>query len=639
MTVPAPRLKPAPLKAVTIEDRFWQERIRVNREATIPIEYDQCKSTGRIEALTLAPVPDQHIFWDSDVAKWIEAAAYSQATHPDPAVDLLLDEVIGMLARAQQPDGYLNTYFTTVAPERRWTNLRDDHELYCAGHLIEAAVAHYEATGKTSLLDVMRRYADYIGTVFGPEEGQKRGYCGHEEIELALVKLAEATGDDKYLRLARYFVDERGSQPHYFDQEARERGQDPGEFWAKSYEYNQAHVPVREQSAVTGHSVRGMYLYSAMADLAGRTGDEALKAACERIWAHLTSAQMYVTGGIGGFASNEGYGADYDLPNETAYAETCAAIGLVFWASRMLHLDCDRRYADVMERALYNGVLSGVSLDGTKFFYDNPLASVGKHHRQDWFPCACCPPNLARLLASLGQYVYSQGDADIAVHLYVQGHADLTVAGQPVTLSQTTDYPWDGSITLAVAPKQPTHFNLRLRLPEWCRAPRLSVNGASVTPPVEAGYAILEREWQAGDTVTLELPMPVERVYANPKVHQDRGRIALQRGPVVYCLESVDNGDDLNSLVLPHKAALEAVFEPELLSGVIVLRGSAVRVSAEDFGAALYRQEPPATSPVAVMAIPYFAWDNRAVGEMLVWVRVGVGVQSSLRLKDPVRTQ
>ena len=503
MPFPTDRLQPVPLKAVTIEDRFWRERIRVNRETTIPIEYEQCQTTGRIEALTLARVPDQHIFWDSDVAKWIEAAAYSLATHPDPTVDALLDEVIGLLAKAQQPDGYLNTYFITVAPEKRWTNLRDDHELYCAGHLIEAAVAHYQATGKTTFLEVMCRYADYIGTVFGPEPGQKRGYCGHEEIELALVKLAEATGEEKYQSLAQYFVDERGQQPHYFDSEAKARGEDPAGFHFSTYGYNQSHLPVREQSQVIGHSVRGMYLYTAMADLAGRTGDTALQAACERIWNHLTSAQMYVTGGIGGFASNEGYGDDYDLPNETAYAETCAAIGLVFWASRMLQTDCDRRYADVMERALYNGVLSGVSLDGTKFFYDNPLASSGKHHRQDWFGCACCPPNIARLMASFGHYVYSQNDTDVAVHLYVQSQADLIVATQKVTLSQTTDYPWDGTVTLTLSPEQPTSFRLRLRLPEWCRAPRLSLNGESITPTVENGYAVLEREWRLGDEVTL----------------------------------------------------------------------------------------------------------------------------------------
>jgi DUF1680 family protein len=621
MPISADRLQPAPLKAVTIEDRFWRERIRVNRETTIPIEYQQCLTTGRIKALTLAQVPEQHIFWDSDVAKWIEAAAYSLATHPDPAVEALLDEVIGHLARAQQPDGYLNTYFITVAPEKRWTNLRDDHELYCAGHLMEAAVAHFQATGKTTFLDIMRRYADYIGTVFGPELGQKRGYCGHEEIELALVKMAEATDEGKYQALAQYFVDERGRQPHYFDQEAEARGEDPKGYHFSSYGYNQSHLPVREQSQVIGHSVRGMYLYAAMADLAARTHDEALQAACERIWNHLTSAQMYVTGGIGGFASNEGYGDDFDLPNETAYAETCAAIGLVFWASRMLQTNCDRRYADVMERALYNGVLSGVSLDGTKFFYDNPLASVGKHHRQDWFGCACCPPNIARLLASFGQYAYSQSATDLAVHLYVQSHADLTVAGQSVTLSQTTDYPWDGTVLLTVSPEQPASFRLRLRLPEWCRAPHLSINGKSITPTVEHGYAILERLWVAGDTLTLDLPMPVERVSAHPKVHQNRGRVALQRGPVVYCLESADNGEDLDALSLPRTAALEPEFEAELLGGVTVLRGQFEKLSEAAWDGTLYQREAPTLETTRVTAVPYFAWDNRDSGEMQVWVR------------------
>lgn len=623
MTFPTSRLQPVPLKAVTIDDQFWQERIRVNREATIPIEYEQCRTTGRIEALTLARVPDQHIFWDSDIAKWIEAAAYSLATHPDPAVDALLDEVIGSLAKAQQPDGYLNTYFITVAPEKRWANLRDDHELYCAGHLIEAAVAHFQATGKTTFLEIMRRYADYIGTVFGVEPGQKRGYCGHEEIELALVKLAEATGDDKYLHLSQYFVDERGRQPHYFDEEAKTRGENPEGFHFSSYGYNQSHLPVREQSEVIGHSVRGMYLYAAMADLASRTNDNALQAACERIWNHLTSAQLYVTGGIGGFASNEGYGDNYDLPNETAYAETCAAIGLVFWASRMLQTDCDRRYADVMERALYNGVLSGVSLDGTKFFYENPLASVGKHHRQDWFGCACCPPNIARLLASFGQYVYSHSDTDLAVHLYVQGHADLTIASQPVTVSQTTEYPWDGVVTLAVTPEQPASFRLRLRLPEWCQTPRLSLNGEMLTPLVENGYAVIEREWTAGDTITLDLPMPVERIYANPNVRQDRGRVALQRGPVVYCLETADNGLDLDALSLPRETNLEPAFVPELLSGVTVLRGQMERLTKEGWNGTLYRTDAPAPISVAVTAVPYFAWDNREPGEMRVWLREG----------------
>ncbi len=614
------KLQPPPLKAVTIDDAFWSERQRINRESTLPAEYRQCESTGRIATLSLAPVPEQHYFWDSDIAKWLEAAAYSLETHPDPEVEALVDHVISLLGAAQQPDGYLNTYFTTVAPEQRWVNLRDHHELYCAGHLIEAGTAYYAATGKTTLLDVVRRYADYIGTVFGVGPSQKRGYCGHEEIELALVKLADATGEEKYRNLAQYFVDERGQSPHYFDAEVRARGEDPADFYHKSYEYNQSHEPVREQTRVTGHAVRGMYLYAAMADLAATEAGGALKHACEKVWDHVTSAQMYVTGGVGGFASNEGYGADFDLPNLTAYAETCAAVGLVFWASRMLNLDCDGCYADVMERALYNGVLSGVSLDGTRFFYENPLASLGTHHRQDWFGCACCPPNIARLLASLGAYVYGQSETDLAVHLYVQGKAELFVAGQTVTLTQTTAYPWDGRISLQVAPEQPAAFRLRLRLPAWCHSPAVSLNGEAVTLLVERGYAVLERNWRPGDTVTLDLPLTVQHVYADPRVAADKGRVALRRGPLVYCLEAADNGPDLDALTLPRGAGFTADFEPELLGGVVVLRGTASRLSSDTAGK-LYRTTPPHSEPAAITAIPYYAWDNRAAGEMQVWIR------------------
>lgn len=612
------KLQPPPLKAVTINDHFWSERRRVNREATLPAEYKQCEQTGRFEALKLTPVPEQHYFWDSDVAKWLEAASYSLATHPDPAVETLVDQTISLLAAAQQLDGYLNTYFTAIAPEQRWVNLRDHHELYCAGHLIEAGTAHYAATGKTTLLDVVRRYADYIGTVFGTEAGQKRGYCGHEEIELALVKLADATGEAKYRDLAQYFVDERGRQPHYFDEEARARGEDPAKFHFQNYEYNQSHLPVREQTRVTGHAVRGMYLYTAMADLAATENDRTLARANEAIWDHLTTAQMYVTGGVGGFASNEGYGADFDLPNLTAYAETCAAVGLVFWASRMANLDCDSRYADVMETALYNGVLSGVSLDGTRFFYENPLASAGTHHRQDWFGCACCPPNIARLLASLGAYVYGQSETDLAVHLYVQGSAELSVAGQTVTVAQTTEYPWGGRVSLEVTPEQSASFRLRLRLPAWCKSPAVSLNGAAVTLIVERGYAVLEREWQSGDTVTLDLPMPVQRIYADPRVEGNRGRVALRRGPTVYCLEAADNGPNLDALSLPREAELTAELAPDLLGGVVVLRGAARRLSSDT--KALYSSTPPAAVPAAITAVPYSVWDNRAAGEMLVWI-------------------
>ncbi|HEU5230945.1 MAG TPA: beta-L-arabinofuranosidase domain-containing protein, partial [Ktedonobacteraceae bacterium] len=374
--------------AVTIEDGFWALRLRELREHTLPLMYEQFKQNGHFALfqgewrLEKKPIP--YVFWESEVTKWLEAASYSLASHPDAALNALVDEVITLIASIQQPDGYLNAWFTTVEPEKRWTNLRDWHELYCAGHLIEAAVAHFEATGKRTLLDVACRYADYIDTIFGREEGKRRGYCGHEEIELALIKLYRATQEQRYLALAHYFVEERGQQPFFFDEEARARGEDPAHFWAKTYEYCQSHLPVREQDKVVGHAVRAMYLYCAMADLARELDDQSLLQACQRLWQHLCSTRLYLTGGLGSSADNEGVTTDYDLPNEAAYAETCAAAGLVFWSHRMLQIDTDRRYADVLEQALYNGVLSGLSLDGASFFYENPLESLGNHHRQQW---------------------------------------------------------------------------------------------------------------------------------------------------------------------------------------------------------------------------------------------------------------
>ncbi len=616
---------PVPFTAVTIEDEFWMPRLRANRERTIPIEYDQCKTTGRVDALRLDWQPGQkepHYFWDSDIAKWIEAAAYSLATHPDPQLDTLVDEVVALLAVSQQPDGYLNTHYTSVEPDKRWSNLRDNHELYCAGHLIEAGVAHYQATGKRALLDVVSRYADYIATVFGREEDQKRGYPGHEEIELALVKLYHATGERRYLDLAAYFVDERGVQPHYFDQEALARGDDPAAYRFKTHAYSQSHLPVREQQAVVGHSVRAMYLYSAMADLAGELGDAALLEACEQLWRHLTTRNLYITGGIGPAAANEGFTHDYDLPNENAYAETCAAIGLVFWSHRLLQLACDGRYADVLERALYNGVISGVSLDGERFFYENPLASEGDHHRQAWFDCACCPPNVARLLASLGEYIYGQSDNEIAVHLYVQGSATLSMNGQSITLRQETRYPWDGRVQIELMLDQRARFGLRLRIPGWCRRAQVAVNGEPVDMEgkLRRRYLVLDRTWQAGDRVTLELEMPVERMYAHPDVRQDAGQVALQRGPLVYCFEEVDLAIPLQRLQLPAASALSPSFQPDLLDGVVVLTGEGLAAVEDGWENVLYRTQPPTYTPIPLTAIPYYAWDNRAAGAMRVWV-------------------
>ena len=626
--------RPAPLAAVVIDDSFWSPRRRVNREQTIPFQYAQCQDTGRIDALRLTwrpgdqPVP--HPFWDSDVAKWIEAASYSLATHPDPALDAQVDAVIALLASAQQPDGYLNTYFTLVRPEDRWTDLRDAHELYCAGHLIEAGVAHFQATGKRSLLAVVQRYADYIATVFGRAPGQKRGYCGHEEIELALVKLYRATGEDRYLRLAQYFVDERGTQPYYFDQEAETRGT-PGYFEGHrshghlraAREYNQAHLPVREQTEVVGHAVRAMYLTTAMADLAGETGDPTLRDACRRLWDHLCARRLYLTGGIGSAAQNEGFSGDYDLPNESAYAETCAAIGLVFWAHRMVQLEADGRYADVLEQALYNGVLSGVSLDGTRFFYENPLASPGGVSRKPWFGVACCPPNLARLLASLGQYIYSANQSAVAVHLYVQGSARFTVHDQEVTVRQETEYPWDGTVRLIVSPRRPVEFALYLRWPGWCREVAVRINGEIVDPAgqIERGYLRLARVWSDGDTVELRMAMPVERVYAHPLVRADVGAVALQRGPLVYCLEEIDNLAPLERVALPPEAPLTAQIEPDLLGGTVIIRGEGRVLDEQGWGDTLYRHEPSMTRPATLTAVPYHTWNNRGAGRMCVWIR------------------
>lgn len=635
----------APLKHVTFQGGFWGDRLAVNRTATLPAIHHQLQTTGRFDAWKLDWKPGQpnqpHHFWDSDAAKWIEAAAYSLTTHPDPELEKQVDAVVALIAQAQQPDGYLNIYYTTVEPQKRWTNMRDMHELYCAGHLIESAVAYYQATGKRQLLDVLCRYADHIDATFGPDEGKRRGYGGHPEVELALVRLYRATGERRYLELARFFVDERGQQPHYYDMEARARGSDLADYWARTYRYIQAHRPVREQTEVTGHAVRACYLYAGMAAVAAETGDASLVEACRRLWDDLTERHLYVTGGIGQTHMNEGFSFGYDLPNETAYAETCAAISLVFWAQRMFHLDPDSRYTDVMERALYNGVLSGVSLDGTLFFYANPLTAYPRvdpshpfsglvnedfvHYRRvEWFRCACCPPNLARLLASLGQYFYSVGERTVYVHLYGQNTADIDLGGASVRLEQQTGYPWDEEVRLAVQVAQPTRFTLALRVPGWCRAARLHLNGEAVALAPDRGYQLIDREWRAGDVVTLTLPMPVERVITHPKVRQNAGRVALQRGPVVYCVEEADNGPDLAQVVLPREAALTATFDPNLFGGVTVITGEATRPAPEDWPGGLYQPQATqsiAASPFTFKAIPYCFWANRAPGEMRVWLR------------------
>lgn len=620
--------RPVDLAGVELEaDSFWGRRHQINRRVTLPYEYELCKRTGRIDAFRLdwtpGKQPKPHYFWDSDLAKWIEAASYSLTTHPDAALKRRLERVTALVASAQQPDGYLNVYFTVVEPAKRWTNLRDWHELYCAGHLIEAAVAHHRATGNRTLLDAMCRYADHIHDRFGPRG--RKGYPGHEEIELALVKLYRATGQRRYLELSRCFIDRRGQQPHYFDREAKARGEKPGQ-WQWTYEQNQSHLPVCQQKEAVGHAVRAMYLYSGMADVAMDTGDTQLLAACKRLWASVTTRKMYITGGVGALRRGEALGPDYHLPSESAYAETCAAIGLVFFAHRMLHAQPHRLYADVMEQALHNGVLSGVGLDGKSFFYENPLASAGQHHRQPWYDCACCPPNIARLLASLGTYLYSFTDKALYVHLYAAGRATLALAGQDVTLEQHTRYPWDGRIRLKFESTKPTQFDLCLRIPGWCDRFALRVNRQPARYVLRHGYAVLRRTWRNGDMVELSLEMPVRRLIAHPRVAALTGQVALQRGPLVYCLEQCDHNLDVRTLLLPDKAPIRARLDQNLLGGAVVLEGQALAPATTGWRSRLYQPMAAASrmKRIRFRAIPYCLWDNRSPGAMTVWLpRVG----------------
>lgn len=639
MLAESSKLSAVPLANVQIQNGFWGERQTINRTKTIPFIYHQLQVTGRLDAWRLDWQPGQpkpHIFWDSDDGKWIEAAAYSLALHSSPELETQVDALVDLIERAQQPDGYLNIFFTAVEPQNRWRNLRDWHELYDAGHLIEAAVAYYQATGKRKLLDILTRYADHIDHRFGTGDGQVRGYCGHPEVELALVRLYQATGEARYLNLSKYFIDERGQQPSYFDLEARERGEDPRKFWAKTYQYCQAHVPVREQHKAVGHSVRACYLYSGMADIAALTQDESLLTACQSLWDDLTEHQMYVTGGLGPAHSNEGFTFSYDLPNEEAYAETCAAIALVFWAQRMFHLDPDSRYIDVMERALYNGFLSGVSYEGTTFFYANPLASYphvnpfggslidGYYRRSEWFDCACCPPNLARLIAGIGQYFYSTSADTLYIHLYNQNRAQVELAGSDIQIEQQTGYPWDGDVQISLNVEQPTSFTIALRVPGWCRDFQVLVNGELVKVSSVRGYLHLMREWKTGDAITVRLAMPVERVAAHPQVRQDAGCAALQRGPVVYCLEEADNGANLANLIIPRDADLSIVFDTDLFGGISVIEGAAIRTEPRNWAGGLYQAEATleyANTSVKFKAIPYCFWANRTPGEMRVWIR------------------
>ncbi len=618
-----------PLAEVVINDNFWAPRRRTVRERALPYQEQRLRTGGQFDALKLTWKPgdphEPHPFWESDVAKWIEASSYSLTTDPDPLLEESLDEAIALLANAQQADGYLDSYFTLVKPGCQFTDLQDAHELYVAGHLIEAGVAHHQATGKTSLLDVVIRLADLIDRETLPGGRIEGGYDGHEEIELALVKLADETGDQRYLDLGARLVDNRGKQPYYFDLERERRGD---EGWADQHfpdrtrrrqryrEYSQSHMPVREQREVVGHSVRAMYLYSAMADLARELDDAELGEACEALWQDLVSHKLYVTGGIGSDGSIEGFGQAYELPDLGSYAETCASIGLVFWAHRMMLLTGEARYVDVLERALYNGVIAGASLDGTRYFYGNPLASDGGEEREEWFEVACCPPNYARLMTSLGSYMYVRDAEGLYINLYASSTARFSVNGHGFVLTQKTDYPWNGRIDVTVeADEAGAKMALRLRLPDWARGARLIVDGRPLPGEPVNGYLVIDRSWGAESLVTLDLGMEAGVVYPNSRIQATLGRVAFQRGPLVYAFEEIDNAAPVRQLV----AATDAPIDSEEVVSLGVL-GISLDGLMRSEQSGLYSQTPPVFRRTRLRAIPYYAWGNRGLGTMMIWL-------------------
>ncbi|HUJ45426.1 MAG TPA: glycoside hydrolase family 127 protein [Opitutaceae bacterium] len=625
-------VKPVPFTAVHFNDVFWAPRIEINRTVTIPFAFQKCEETGRLYNFERAAAvlrgeevkdktPPGFPFDDTDLYKVIEGAAYALSVRPDPRLDAYVDGLIAKIAAAQERDGYLYTTRTIDpvhphkwAGEHRWENEEKlSHELYNLGHLYEAAAAHYQATGKRPLLHVALKSADLLDRTFGP--GRRSVWPGHQIVEMGLVKLYRVTGDARYLKLAKFFLDARG----------------PG-----GGDYGQAHLRVVDQTEAVGHAVRATYMYAGMADVAALTGDTAYVEAIDRIWENVVTMKLYVTGGIGARPEGEAFGANYELPNLTAYNETCAAVGNDFWNQRLFLLHGDARYADVLERTLYNGLISGVSLDGKSFFYPNPLESEGGYQRSPWFGCACCPGNITRFLASVPGYVYAQAGDALYINLFVGGTAEIKLdCGRTVNLVQDTRYPWDGAVRITVSPDQRARFTINVRIPGWAHEEPvpgdlyryqdkaaepavLKVNGAAVGLTLQRGYVRLDREWKHGDVIEVSLPMPVRRVVANAAVAADRGRVALERGPLVYCAEWPDNPEGhVRNLVLRDDAPLTSEFKPDLLNGVAVINGRAVALGHDGQGRET-RTEQDFT------AIPYFAWANRGPGEMVVWISNGV---------------
>jgi len=641
------------LHHIKLTDPFWLDYQRLVRDVVLPYQWEalndrvaDAEPSHAIENFRIAAGRSHGefygmVFQDSDVAKWLEAVAWMLCQQPDEQLERTADETIELIAAAQQPDGYLNTYFTVKAPEQRWTNLAECHELYCAGHMIEAGVAYYRATGKTRLLEVVCALADHINRVFGPGPQQLQGYPGHPEIELALMELYDATANTRYLALARYFVEQRGTEPHFYDLEFERRGrtsywQNFGAAWmVKDKAYSQAHKPIALQDTAVGHAVRFVYLLAGVAHLARIGGDEDKRRACRRLWDNMTQRQMYITGGIGAQSHGEAFTSDYDLPNDTAYTESCASIGLMMFARRMLQMEADGQYADVMERALYNTVLAGMALDGKHFFYVNPLevhpGAIKCNHiydhikpvRQQWFGCACCPPNIARLLGSLGNYIYTQTENTLFVNLYIGSEVTIPAGDDSLTLRQTGNYPWDDTLHFTVACRAPVAYTLALRMPGWCPSPRAELNGEPVEIRSRQGYVYLTRTWKEGDTIQLTLPMPIRRVRSNPLVRQNQGKVALQRGPLVYCLEQADNGANLHQLRLTAGDDFRLLPGEGVLAGKTLIQAPGDGLQDTDAGQQPlygYDGDVPLRRPRSLRFIPYFCWANRGEGEMRVWV-------------------
>ncbi len=639
---PISPLQSVPFTQVHLDDAFWAPRLETNRTVTVPTCFKKCEETripnfriaAKLETGDFRGIP----FDDSDVYKVMEGAAYCLATHPDPVLEKYLDNLIAVMAKAQEADGYLYTSRSIhgdKAPGRaskvRWLNEMggvngdDSHELYCAGHMYEAAVAYFQTTGKRSFLDLAIQNADLVNRIWGPATDQLKIGPGHQEIELALVKLSQATGDKKYLKLAKFLLDCRG---HY---------QRPGGATINEYYANK--VPVTELTEAVGHSVRTGYMLSGMTDIASLLGESSYQKAVDTIWNDTVGTKLYLHGGVGAIAGHEGFGAPYELPNN-GYSETCAAIAMCLWNQRMFLLHGDAKYIDVLERTLYNGFLSGVSLSGDHFFYPNPLVSKGGYARSEWFGCACCPVNVCRFLPSIPGLVYATKDDQLYVNLYAGGTTEAGVSGTKVTLKQETRYPWDGAVRITVRPVRETPFTLRLRIPGWARqqplptdlyhyidkppdSVRLAVNGKEQPPVLDKGYAVITRNWRDGDVVTLEMEMPARRVSAHEQVKANTGRVAIERGPLVYCLEGTDNGGKIFQLIMPDDAKLTTQSRPDLLGGITV-------ITAQGMAAKRQRDGSIATESATLTAIPYYAWCNRDAGPMLVWLPRSVGTSQPL---------